>query len=278
VSFLDGREVNRITWNFSTSKGIISVHLKFFLTCLKIHTMPKRLFHILLICILSQYVTAQEADDTTLRENALNAVRVYYETLGEESPLYNGSEYLEYAYTLQEGHPFFQLATFVNGNINLDGMIFHDVPMLYDIVKDQLIILDFQKVYKINLPADRIRQFSLLGHLFVRITHDSADQVKTGFYDQVYKGKLALFAKREKRVLEKYSNIQISKAVISENIYYIKKDGIYHTIKNKSSLFAVLKTKKKEVQQYLKTNNIKFKREPERAMIMAVKYYDQLTN
>jgi len=39
-----------------------------------------------------------------------------------------------------------------------------------------------------------------------------------------------------------------------------------------------LKSKKKEVQQYLKANDIKFKREPERAMIMAVKYYDQLTN
>src|SRR5678810_197738 len=137
--------------------------------------MPKRLFHILLICILSRHVAAQDANDSTLSENALNAISAYYETLGEESPLYNGSEYLEYAYTLQEGHPFFQLPTFVNGNINLDGMMFHDVPMLYDIVKDQLIIQDFQRVYKINLPADRIQQFFLMDHLFVRLTHGTSD-------------------------------------------------------------------------------------------------------
>ena len=240
--------------------------------------MPKRFFYILLICILSKNVTAQNADDTTLHENALNAINVYYENLGEESPLYNGTEYLEYAYTLQEGNPFFQVVNFINGNINLDGMIFHDVPMLYDIVKDQLIIQDFQKVYKINLPADRIQQFFLLGHLFVRLAPNASDPIKTGFYDQLYKGKIALFAKREKKILEKYSNIQISKVVISQNVYYIKKDGVYYTIKNKSSLFSVLKNKKKEVQQYLKTNKIKFKREPERAMIMAVTYYDQLTN
>jgi hypothetical protein len=238
--------------------------------------MPKRFFYILLICGLSQHVTAQNADDTTLHENALNAIGVYYQNLGEESPLYNGSEYIEYAYTLQEGHPFFQVVNFINGNVNVDGMIFHDVPMLYDIVKDQLIIKDFQKVYKINLPADRVQQFFLLGHLFVRI--NASDQVKTGFYDQLYKGKIALFAKREKKILEKYSNIQISKVVISQNVYYIKKDGVYYTIKNKSSLFSALKSKKKDVQQYLKANHIKFKREPERAMIMAVKYYDQLTN
>jgi hypothetical protein len=148
--------------------------------------MPKRFLYILLISIFSQQVTAQNADDTTLRENALNAINAYYQTLGEESPLYNGSEYLEYAYTLQEGHPFYLSANFVNGNVNLDGMIFHDVPMLYDIIKDQLIIQDFQRVYKINLPADRVQQFFLLGHLFVRLTRDSADQIKTGFYDQLY--------------------------------------------------------------------------------------------
>ena len=78
----------------------------------------------------------------------------------------------------RKGHPFFQVVNFINGNINLDGMLFHDVPMLYDIVKDQLIIQDFQKVYKINLPADKIREFFLLGHLFVRLTSDSSEQVE----------------------------------------------------------------------------------------------------
>ena|SRR5690349_5593386 len=240
--------------------------------------MPKRLFHILLICCLSQHATAQNADDTTLRENAQHAIVVYYESLGEESPLYNGSEYIEYAYTLQEGDPFFQTTNFINGNVNLDGMIFRDVPMVYDIVKDQLIILDFQKVYKINLPAARVQQFFLLGHLFVRLTPDSSAQIKTGFYDQLYSGKIGLFAKREKRILEKYSNIQISKVIVSQNNYYVKKGGIYYTIKNKSSLLSVLKDKKKEVQQYWKSNHIKLKKEPEKAMIVAVKYYDQLTN
>jgi len=240
--------------------------------------MPKQFFYSLLICCLSQHTTAQNAGDTTLRENALNAIGIYYGNLGEESPLYNGSEYIEYAYTLQEGHPFFQTTNFVNGNINLDGMIFRDVPMLYDIVKDQLIILDFQKVYKINLPADKIQQFFLLDHLFIRLVRDSSAQIKTGFYDQLHNGKIALFAKREKRVMEKYSNIQISKVVISQDNYYVRKNGIYYGVRNKSSLLSVLKNKRKDVQQYWKSNHIKFKREPERAMIMAVRYYDQITN
>src|SRR5258708_23904736 len=119
--------------------------------------MPKRLFYILLIYILSQNVTAQTVDDST---NASNIIDIYYRDLGEQSPLYNGSEYIEYAFTLQEGHPFFESVAYVNGNIDFDGMIFHEVPMLYDIIKDQVVIRDFQKLYKINLPADKIRQFT----------------------------------------------------------------------------------------------------------------------
>src|SRR6266513_6107437 len=108
--------------------------------------MPKRLFYTLLIYILSQHVMAQAVDDSALHEGASNVIDIYYQSLGEQSSLYNGSEYIEYAFTLQEGHPFFGSAAWVNGKIYFDGMIFHEVPILYDIVKDQVVIRDFQQL------------------------------------------------------------------------------------------------------------------------------------
>jgi hypothetical protein len=240
--------------------------------------MLKRLSYILLICILSQHVTAQAADDSTFSKTASNIIDIYYQSLGEQSPLYNGSEYIEYTFTLQEGHPFFGSAAWVDGDIHFDGMIFHEVPILYDIVKDQVIIQDFQKIYKINLPVDKIQQFTLPGHTFIRLMHDSTNQIRTGFYDQLYNGKTGLFAKREKKIIEKNSNLQINNVVINQSNYYIRKGGVYYTIKNKRTLFDVLKNRKKEVQQYFKKNRIKFKNDPEKAMIIAVEYYDRLTN
>jgi hypothetical protein len=185
---------------------------------------------------------------------------------------------LEYAFSIQEGHPFFGVADWVKGEIIFDGMQFQNVPMLYDIIKDQVITQDFQKIYKINLPAERIQQFTLSNHTFVHLLHDSLNGLRSGFYDQLYNKRTALFVKREKRILQRFVDLKENDIVISESIYYIRKDGRYHTVKNRGSLFDVLKDKKKGIQQYLKKQGIKFKNEPEKAMVMALEYYDQLTN
>ena len=239
--------------------------------------MPKPLFYLLLVCILSQHATAQTVD-TSFHKDALNAVNIYYQSLGASSPLYNGSEYLEYGYTLQEGNPFFQSDAWTNGSIVLDGMNFHEVPMLYDIVKDQVIIQDFQKAYKINLPADRIQQFKLSGHTFIRIIQSSDASVKTGFYDQLYNGKIAVYVRREKKIIEKYGGLQLTNVIEQKNIYYIKKDNTYYTIKNKRALLDALKDKKKAIQQYLKKIKVKFKDDPARVMTLVAEYYDKSTN
>ena len=239
--------------------------------------MPKRLPYILVICISSLCVRAQNAD-SSLRQDASKIVDVYYQSLGEQSPLYNGSQYIEYPFIIQEGHPFFGTQGFVNATIHFEGMTFEEVPTLYDIVRDQVVILDYHRNYKINLPSDKVEQFQLDGHTFVRVAQDSSKEIKTGFYEQLYQGKAALFAKREKKISQQYSNMEINNVVYSHNFYYIKKGDVFYPVTSKKSLLNILKPKQKEVQQYLKRNNVKFKKAPEKAALMAVEYYDQLTN
>jgi len=237
---------------------------------------PRQLLCILLIYLPSQQIKAQVFEDSTFAQRVSKVIDVYYRALGEESPLYNGSEYIEYAFTIQEGHPFFESPVWAPGDIQFEGMTFHDVPMLYDIIKDLVIIQDFHKQNKINLAADKIQEFTLSGHTFVHVVHDASNEVRTGFYDRLYNGKIELLAKREKKILEKMANLQISNVVIGENIYYVRKNGVYYLVKNKRTFLDVLKNKKKEVQQYLKKNKIRFKDNFEKAMTVAVTYYDQL--
>jgi hypothetical protein len=241
--------------------------------------MPKRFFFILLAYTFLQNVAGQTViSDSDVQKAAANTIDVYYHALGDQSPLYNGREYIEYASTLQEGHPFFELPVFVKGSIRFDGMEFQDVPMQYDMIKDEVIIQHFGKVYKINLPVEKIERFTLSGHNFIRIIQDSSHQLKTGFYDRLYNGKIMVLAKREKKIREERINFQISNVVDQKNYYYIKKDGIYYTLKNMHTLLGILKSKKKEIQQYLNKNKIKYKNDPEHAMIIAAEYYDRLTN
>jgi hypothetical protein len=241
--------------------------------------MPKRFFFILLAYIFLQNAAGQMViSDSDIQKAASNAINVYYRSLGDQSPLYNGSEYIEYASIFQEGHPFFESAVFVKGSIRFDGMDFQDVPMLYDMIKDEVIIQHFGKVYKMNLPAEKIERFTLSGHSFIRIVQDSSHQLKTGFYDRLYNGKIMVLAKREKKIREEYGNLQISNVVDQKIYYYIKKDSIYRSLKNMHTLLGILKSKKKEIQQYLNKNKVKYKNDPEHAMIIAAEYYDRLTN
>ena len=241
--------------------------------------MPKRLAFLLLLYAFSKNVTAQTIGDSTSYGSTANIISIYYTGgLGEQSPLYNGIEYLEYASMFREGHPFFESQEFKHGEIYFDGMSFHKVPMCYDLVKDLVVILNFHNTYKIVLPTNKIQQFTLLGHTFVRIQHDSLNQIKTGFYDQLYKGKIGLFAKREKKIVERVGFSGIDVIVNSMNTYYIMKGGNYYNFKNQRGLLNILNDKKREILQHFKKNNIRFKDDPEEAMKAAVEYCNRLTN
>jgi len=218
---------------------------------------PKQFAFLLLACFFSHDVKSQATRDSVYYGNTEKIIGLYYTALGEQAQIYNGNEYIEYAFTLQEGHPFFKSSVFTNADIYFDGMLFLGVPMLYDLIKDQVVILDFHNQYKINLPANKIQQFILSDHVFVRIVH-------------------RLFAKRGKEIIEKRGSNAIDNVVNSTNAYYVMKKDIYYRFKNERSLLKILNDKKKEIQQYLKKNRVRYKDDPERTMIMAIEYYNRL--
>ena len=238
--------------------------------------MPKQFAFLLLACFFSHDVKSQATRDSVYYGNTEKIIGLYYTALGEQAPIYNGNEYIEYAFTLQEGHPFFKSSVFTNADIYFDGMLFLGVPMLYDLIKDQVVILDFHNQYKINLPANKIQQFILSDHVFVRIVHNNFNEMNTGFYEELYKGKTGLFAKRGKEIIEKRGSNAIDNVVNSKNAYYVMKKDIYYRFKNERSLLKILNDKKKEIQQYLKKNRVRYKDDPERTMIMAIEYYNRL--
>lgn len=241
--------------------------------------MPKPFAFGILILLCSQYASAQRIADTTLDRSTATIIDNYYsKSLGEQSPLYNGKEYIDYTFNLQEGHPFFGGPVFVKGDIYFDGLIFHNTPILYDLIKDLVIVPDFQNVYKIILPTDKIEYFTLNDHIFIRLVNSQLNKVSSGFYEQLYKGKIGLFAKRKKEIIEQLSFQRIDRSIIIMNSYYIMKDGIYYYFKNKRGLLSILKDKKKEIKQYLNKNRIAYKVNPEKAMLGIVEYYNQLIN
>jgi hypothetical protein len=222
--------------------------------------------------------TAAQDGMDTITDNFIYPVKLFYNSLGEQSPLYNGREYFDYSKTIHSGHPYYSSSGFKKGSIVFDDMIFEDAMILYDIIKEKIIIRHFAGMFKIELDIEKIREFTLSGKHFVHVPADSLAVIEEGFYEKLYDGKTDLYAKRKKTIREETSRNEILNIVDEKNSFYVKKNGVFHSVNNIKALLQVFNDRKESIRNHLKEKRIKFRKNREAAVLMAVKYYDSLSN
>ena len=142
--------------------------------------------HLFVTVLLSPafYTNAQsiESDSLSYAKSVQHAVDLYHQFMNDEKSLYNGSQYLIYTQTIQEGIPFFETTEFVKGDVTYNGILYENVPLVYDILKEELITRIPTNNYTVMLVNDKVSSFALLNHKFVRLVKDSTDKIiKTGF-------------------------------------------------------------------------------------------------
>ena len=225
----------------------------------------------------STAIAQQTAPDSILLKN--DVVSYFNEAIGKQSRIYNGKEY-EFYHPSIEGSAYFQDATFfTKGSIHYDGLVYHNIPLMYDMHKDLVVSLFHDGFSKYSLINEQITEFGLSGHHFVRVVQDSTNTtLKTGFYDQIYQGTLTILVKRS-RELKEESNIQELKNIFRvNNRYYLKKDNAYYNVGSKTAFMKLFKDKKGQLQRVLKDADISFRKEPERALVLLATSYDNLSN
>lgn len=231
------------------------------------------------IFIAINAITAQQFADTTFRQTAINNLtQFYYQAIGLQAHLYNGPLYDYYPRPFTDGQPFFQSDSSIAGSVTYDGLKYDNVLMNYDIIRDELIIFHPIGNYPLNLIKSKIDSFSLRSHSFIKITNNGSTTLpEAGFYDKLYASpRISFFVKRRKTIQEMTGLTSIETKVYAKTSYYIFKEGVYHIIKNKSSLFDLLKEEKNEIQRYSKKNKLKYKKNMEADILSTVKYYDQI--
>jgi hypothetical protein len=218
-------------------------------------------------------------DSSSAQLSTSNAIAFYNNFLGEEGHLYNGSEHVPYDFRIK-GNPYYLSTLLQPGFVNYNGILYQPVSMAYDIVRDEVTANRFNQTFRITLVSEKIAYFSLFNHYFMRIDPDTNNKLITpGFYDRIYDGKIKLFAKREKKIKESVTAEEGDQLWFTENdLYFIFRNNKYYAIKDKNDLFDFFKDRKKDLKKYLRKNKIKFKNEPELAILKSVEYYDQLKN
>jgi hypothetical protein len=164
------------------------------------------------------------------------------------------------------------------GSVMYDGILYPNVQLLYDIVLEEVVVEHFNKYYKIILPKQRVTHFSLLNHTFQWINTDSLQKpvLSTGFYENLYEGKVKLLAKRTKIMEESIDAGRVEKEFIQINRFFIAKDNKYYPVKNKKSVLKVFDEHKKEIRKYFRSLRINFKEDREAAIVKMTQHYDKI--
>lgn len=244
----------------------------------------KSLLCFFIVCILlSNHAFGQTVtDDSTMQKIAIGRVIDNYNTsIGQMSRLYNGAEYEFYDPIIKSNAFFLDINAFKPGSLTYDGIYYANVQMMYDINKDLLVTLLYNGFSKYSFISSRVQSFDLNNHHFIYAAADStntASSIDAGFYEELYGNKLQVLTRWSKSIQNASSQNSVETFfTVAKKHFYIKKGSNYYSVSSQGSVLDVLKDKKKELQQYIKVNKIKFKDSPERAMYMIAAAYDQLS-
>jgi hypothetical protein len=233
---------------------------------------------------LSVLTTVRMEAQSSLKDNPISdsayaaALRQYHTYVAPEVGLYRGMQYIDYDFTVQKGQPFFGEDLIRSGSVWYNGIGYDKVPMLYDLVKGQLVILDPFNVYKISLYMDLVDSFALDDHVLIRIRDSLAPaSLRFSYCERIYQGRLVLL-KRERKFL--HENLMLS----SDNVrlyidgsisYYLKKDGRYQAVNSKKELFDFLKDRRRsDIKRIIRKSKLKWHTDKEQLLQLVAAWYD----
>ncbi|GAB3333519.1 hypothetical protein GCM10027299_41140 [Larkinella ripae] len=214
--------------------------------------------------------------DSSFRENAIRHANTrYVRSVTDQARFYNGAEYVGHSPAIK-GHPYVD-SLWRTGTITYDGVDYQNVQLLYDLVDDVVVVPHIDSVYRIQLQSIKVNRFTIPNHHFVRIVRDTARNIglRTGFYDQLYDGRSKVLARRSKTIKSEFVQNTVKEEYLTENSFYIGKNGIFYPVKTKRSVLNLLADQKKTLRKYLRENRIKFAKNREAAIVKLTQQYDE---
>ena len=232
-----------------------------------------------LIAGLCKPARSQVNDSVFVARVSANITDYFTASLASGAPIYNGKVYYPHPKFIEGGHAFFLSSGYQTGTVTYEGYVYRNVVLMYDIIRGELLLQYFDKVTGIVLDPEKVDAFSFPGHNYINIKEAEAkkNNISTGYYEILYQGKTALLAKRYKTVTENLSQAGVERSVSQHNRYYLLKDSVYTLLKDKKSLTKLLKSTQSQNQQYIKNNQLNFRKDKENAMISLVQYHDSIT-
>lgn len=239
-----------------------------------------RWFGCFLIVLSSSVAHSQKATQADSIPARAFASSLYNRTFRNQSMLYNGNEYVAFDGPAR-GFRYFLSEYPEEGSITYEGETFKNIPLLYDVVSDEVVIEHYdQSGYGVDLKLhkERVTSFTLLGHYFVHLSADTMNgaSYRSGFYDLLHDGQTKLLARRRKESVDQIDQGILTIHFSETDRYLLRLNGVYYSVKNRHSLLKLLKDQRKELVHYIRKMHFDFTLQRERSLVEIVRYYDKL--
>lgn len=236
--------------------------------------------------VLAALAASQSIAQSTSRTDSLavmaavvTAKQQYTKDVLPESVLFNGPEYVNRNLPSTIGHQFFGSAEPQAGTITYRNATFQGVPLSYDLALDQVVLTYPSQAVTVILVADKIKDFSLGSHQFVRLLADSAAKsgAPTGFYEVLLAAPASLLARHTKRVAQTTIQQNLRLEFRQTDQLFVSARGTVAPVDNLKDVLNLLPTHKTEVQRYARQQQLRFSGEQREAAFLSVlRYYASL--
>lgn len=216
-------------------------------------------------------------DDSALVSGSSKYLENFYnKTRHDFNVLYNGP--FHYAYpVIKQGSPYFSGEAWQKGSVTYEDIIYDNVLMKYDLVKDQLIVMVQEKGHlPLELFSPRIKEFSYKDLKFIYIPRNSPLSLKEGFYHQLSKGKITALCKTENTMEQIIVDDKVEWKVNQRKKYFTIDNNHSRTINRQRDLMEAVKNHRQQISNYLKERKLKFKKNKEQVITAATDLYNKL--
>jgi hypothetical protein len=225
------------------------------------------------ILLISDNLQAQETpvSDSIIYTMAFDAL------FGTDQNLINGRKYTP-AYPLAPGHPYLDEKDFFNGTVTINGILYSEVKLKYNI-HEQRIILEYITqtggIKHLVLNSHLIDQFTLSDKLFKKVEINGQ---QPSFYQVIVVDDLSLFYLwKKKLVLNSGSASSYYKYSDQNRTSYLFDGENFHEFRNSKTFYSIIPSEiAKEMKMYIRKNRIDIKTAEDIRMIQLLEKWQQL--
>lgn len=189
----------------------------------------------------------------------------YKEQLPYFQELITGGQYAE-ASRLIQGNPYFASRQFEDGTLTINGIVYPEVPLLYDSYLDQ--VVTFHPIFnqKILIKPEKIDGFVLSNGSGFRFFSGNEEYLRNqnGIYEVLGEGDFLALAKRYKTTKELREMSQYDAVFVEKSDYFLVQSGEFFPVTKGKQAIEILGLDPKETKKQLRSAGLNFKLNPER--------------